>query len=106
MNKENKNTIIGASVGILAGVIAGILLAPKSGKETREDLAKYIHEMKNKIAEEIAKAEKITKESYNTIVEKIVKLYEVEKKITKEDAQEIKEKLDENFDEVKKTIKE
>lgn len=106
MDKQNKGIIIGASVGALAGVIAGILLAPQSGKETRADIAKYIHEMKNKIAEELTKAGEVTKESYNEIVEKIVKVYELEKKITAEDAQDIKEKLNNNYDEVVKTIKE
>ena len=42
--KEKKNTAkkvaIGASVGTVVGLAAGALLAPKSGKETREDLAK------------------------------------------------------------------
>jgi gas vesicle protein len=106
MDKQNKGIIIGASVGALAGVIAGILLAPQSGKETRADIAKYIHEMKDKIAEELAKAGEVTKESYNEIVEKIVKVYELDKKITVEDAQDIKEKLNDNYDQVVKTVKE
>ena len=105
MDKTTKGVIIGASAGILAGAIAGILLAPKSGKETRADIAKYIHEMKDKIATELSKAGKITKEAYNEIVAKVVKVYEVEKKITAKDAKDIKERLDSNFEEVKKAIK-
>ena len=106
MDKKNKGIIIGASVGVLAGVIAGVLLAPKSGKETRADIAKYLHEMKDKIADELAKAGKVTKEVYQKIVGKIVKVYELEKKITVEDAKDIQEKLMDNFEEVKKAIKE
>ena len=34
-----KNVAIGASIGTAVGVAAGILLAPKSGKETRQDIA-------------------------------------------------------------------
>ena len=30
----------GAAAGVAAGVIGGVLVAPKSGKETREDIAK------------------------------------------------------------------
>lgn len=105
MDKQTKGILIGASAGILAGAIAGILLAPKSGKETRADIAKYMHEMKDKIAEELAKAGKVTREAYNEIVAKVVKVYELEKKIAPEDAKEIKEKLDKNFEQVVKTIK-
>ena len=105
MDKKTKGVIIGTSVGVLAGAIAGILLAPKSGKETRADITKYIHEMKDKIAEELTKAGTVTKETYNGIVEKVVKVYQLEKKITAKDAKDIKEKLDSNYEQVKKAIK-
>ena len=105
MEKESKGIIIGATVGVLAGAIAGILLAPKSGKETRANITNYIHEMKNKIADELDKAENMTKNTYNKIVEKIVKVYELEKKITKKDAKDIEEKLDKNYEHVIKNLK-
>ena len=38
---ESKGTgkfFLGAVCGVIAGAIAGVVLAPKSGKETREDL--------------------------------------------------------------------
>jgi len=105
MDKQSKGIMIGASAGLIAGAIAGILLAPKSGKETRADIANYVGEMKDKIAAELDKAGKVTKDSYNMIVDKVVKVYELEKKITAEDAKDIKGKLDANFNEVKKTIK-
>lgn len=106
MKKQTKELVIGTTLGIVAGAIAGVLLAPKSGKETREDIVNYTHEMKDKIAKELHKAGKVTKEKYNEIVAKIVKVYEVEKKITSEDAKDIKEKLDHNFEEVKKAVSE
>jgi len=106
MDKGTKGIIIGASAGLLAGAIAGILLAPKSGKETRADIAKYLGEMKDKIANELSKVKKLTKEAYNEVVEKVVKVYELEKKISAEDAKDIKKKLDSNYDQVKKAIKE
>jgi len=37
--------IAGFGVGIVLGAIAGVLLAPEEGKETREKLAKYTSEM-------------------------------------------------------------
>ena len=37
---KNKKFGIGIIIGAIAGVLAGFLTAPKSGKETREDLKK------------------------------------------------------------------
>ena len=36
---RTKNLIIGAGIGSLAGITAGILFAPKSGRETRLNIA-------------------------------------------------------------------
>jgi len=102
MDKTTKGVIIGASVGVLAGAIAGILFAPKSGKETRKDIAKYLYEIKEKIADELSKVGKITKEKYGEVVNKVLKIYEVEKKITAEDAVDIKNKLTKNYEKVAK----
>lgn len=38
MSKTGKNFALGAVFAAVAGYIAGILTAPKSGKETREDI--------------------------------------------------------------------
>lgn len=39
---------VGAVIGAAAGVALGILTAPKSGKETREDLKRKAEEAKDK----------------------------------------------------------
>ena len=106
MDKTTKGVIIGASVGVIAGAIAGVLFAPQSGKETREDIKKYLHEIKEKIAEELVKVGEVTKEKYDEIVGKTVKIYETEKKISSEDAADIKDKLEKNYDEVVKVAAE
>lgn len=38
---------IGAIVGIVAGAVAGVLTAPKSGKETRDDIKAKAEDLKN-----------------------------------------------------------
>jgi hypothetical protein len=35
-----RNALIGAGIGAAVGVAAGMLLAPKAGKETRQDIVK------------------------------------------------------------------
>lgn len=104
MDKQSKGIIIGASAGLLAGAIAGILLAPQSGKKTRADIAGYLGEMKDKIADELAKAGKVTKKIYEEVVDKVVKVYEVEKKISPKDAKDIKAILDKNYAKVVKAL--
>lgn len=106
MKDDTKKLITGLAVGAIAGAVAGILFAPKSGKETRADIAKYMHEMKDLISKELAAAGSFTKEKYSQIVQKVVKVYEASKKISSKDAQEIKEMLEDNYEEVKKAASE
>lgn len=40
---NSKNTIIGSLIGLTAGFAAGVLLAPKSGKETRQDITDTVN---------------------------------------------------------------
>lgn len=56
MSKESdeKNVMLyflaGVGLGALVGAAAGLLLAPKSGAETREDLVKKFDDLKNKVS--------------------------------------------------------
>lgn len=106
MNKKDawKGAAIGAGVGILAGAIAGVLLAPKSGKETREDIKKYLTEMKDKIADKLEKAGDVSKAKYIEISNQVVAGYEASKKITAAEAKKIKKDLADGYIEVKKAV--
>ncbi len=109
MDKNKKSYLKGAATGValgaLAGAVAGILFAPKSGKETREDIAKTLHEIKDKVADQLEKAGDFTKEKYSDVVESVVANYEKAKKITTKQATEIKKDLTSGFDKVKKSAK-
>lgn len=105
MDKQAKGILKGATVGLIAGAIGGILLAPKSGKETREDIKKYLMEIRDKISDELGKAGEVTKDKYHAIVSKIVKGYEQAKKLTKKQANEISSELEENYEEVARATK-
>lgn len=102
---DTKDFLKGAAVGALAGAVAGILFAPKSGKETRADIAKYLEEMKDEVADKLSKAGDFTKEKYNSVVDSVVSNYKKAKKITEDEAKEISEKLEEGYDKVKKASK-
>ena len=96
-----KGAAIGLGVGAIAGAIAGILYAPKSGEETREDIKKYYHEMKDKIAERVANLKDITRETYGQVVAEVVAGYEEHQKINATEAANIKKALDEGYEKVK-----
>ena len=49
--KALKNVAVGAAIGATVGAVAGVLLAPKAGKETREDLAQAAKEAVEKAKE-------------------------------------------------------
>lgn len=51
MSKSNENKKILGSLflGAIAGAVAGLLFAPKSGKETREQLVKEAEHLKDEI---------------------------------------------------------
>jgi len=76
--KTTKKVVIGAVAGIVSGVAGGILLAPKAGKEVREDIAKTAKDLSETA---IAKSVEIKE----TLDDKVVK--------TKNNANIAKEKI-------------
>jgi len=64
MGKTAKRFAIGTIVAAVAGYIAGILTAPKSGKDTREDI-------KNGVQTGIAEAEKRLKQLHTQLAQAI-----------------------------------
>ena len=45
------SVLAGVGIGVLVGAIAGLLLAPKSGTETRESLTTTLGDLGNKITD-------------------------------------------------------
>jgi gas vesicle protein len=68
MSEKNSDLLKGLFIGGLIGVALGILFAPKSGKETREDIARKADELSGKAKEEYQKAMEKSKTSYETAV--------------------------------------
>ncbi|HEX3568286.1 MAG TPA: YtxH domain-containing protein [Candidatus Saccharimonadales bacterium] len=62
MGKTAKRIAIGATIAAVGGYIAGILTAPKSGKETREDI-------KNKALQTYTEAEKELKKLHTQLAD-------------------------------------
>lgn len=45
------SVLAGIGIGVLVGAVAGLLLAPKSGQETRDDLTRSMGDLSDKITE-------------------------------------------------------
>ena len=94
-----KTAALTAALGVTAGATAGVLFAPKSGKETREDIANKSSETKDKLVEK-TKATKATiskkvsegKKDVSTAKEKISE-YLASKKGQKQEACDVVEEL-------------
>ncbi|PIT97191.1 hypothetical protein COT77_02900 [Candidatus Berkelbacteria bacterium CG10_big_fil_rev_8_21_14_0_10_41_12] len=99
-----KGAAIGGTVGIIAGAIAGVLFAPKPGKETREDIKNYLNEIKDKVAKQVSDVSELTREKYAEISHKVVSNYRDLKKISDDQAGEIEQDLDEGYDKVRAAL--
>ncbi len=105
MHTRNRGNLMGALLlGAAAGAIAGVLLAPKSGKETRQDIMRVAEKMKGEIADRLSKLSEVTSKTYRDVVNSVVNRYQETKEVTKEQADELKEQLGQSYDEVKDTM--
>lgn len=74
MSDKSGDFLKGLLIGGLIGAVAGILFAPKSGKETREDIARKADELVTKAGEEYERAMETSKKAYDAAVERLKEL--------------------------------
>jgi len=70
----------GLLVGSLIGAAMGILFAPRSGKETREDIRRKSHDIYSKAREEYEEAVERSKRAYEGAVERLKEFQATAKK--------------------------
>jgi len=90
----------GLVIGGLFGAVLGILYAPKSGKETREDIARKTDDLLVKAREEYDQALEKSKRAYEAAVKR---LKEVEVSV-KEKAEEVESKVESLTERGKETL--
>ena len=110
----------GILVGAIAGAVAGVLLAPKSGAETREDLKKLAIDFGEKANELYTKAtsilkeklellkkagKKIDQEKYLDLVSQVVNEIKKDSVVTADVAQKISAQLKTDWSLVKEELK-
>jgi gas vesicle protein len=111
MAEENGGLFKGLIIGGLIGAAIGILYAPRSGKETREDIARKTEDLLVKAREEYEKAVAKSKLAYESAVKHLEelelsakeKVEEVEAKVS-EFAHQSAEVVQDNKNKLKKAI--
>ncbi len=101
MSKEDNSISFGMGLllGILGGVTAAILYAPKSGAETREDIKNCVNDFAQKHAPEIKEAKKQALESLDMMKYKLEKQYnKINEHIKAKQMAKAREKEDESYD--------
>ena len=119
MSKETNSFLKGLAIGALTGAVAGILLAPKSGEETREDIKKLAVDIKEKAVDTYEKAraevekkieqvkkagEKIDEGKYKRIVAEVVDEFKRDAKVTSSAAKQLGEQLSGDWEMVKREV--
>ncbi len=55
MENEDRNVLVsvlaGIGIGVLVGAVAGLLLAPHTGEETRDNLGKSLNDLSDKVTD-------------------------------------------------------
>ena len=74
MSEKSNDLLKGLFIGGFIGVVLGILYAPKSGKETREDIARTTEDLLTKGKEEYEKAVARSKSAYEEAVKRLKEL--------------------------------
>lgn len=97
---SNKNLFKGIITGLAIGGALGVLFAPKSGKQTRQDLKKAYRATSKDIARRVNDLEDISQSKYDQIVDAVVNEYQKLDPITQEQITTLKTTLQEKWNEV------
>lgn len=113
--RERSGGLFALLLGAASGFVAGLLLAPKSGKETREDIKEYAGEFGEKAGKAYQEAslivhkkvkalkrvgKKIDKEKYMTLVNEVIAEFKNDGTVTKDAAIAIGQLLGEDWKKV------
>ena len=96
MKKNIFKTLV---VGTAVGGALGVLFAPKSGKETRQDIRRAYRDVSADVSKRAKEAGNLTKERYDELVDKAVSEYKRVKEMSNEQVSTLKQKLKERWNE-------
>jgi gas vesicle protein len=103
---DKKTFVEGIAVGAVAGAIAGLLLAPKSGRETRDEIQADLVEMKGQLVARLEALEDLTRETYGEAVAAVIAECAAAKKIPADQLKELEARLRDGYETIRQTIHE
>ena len=80
-----KRRIFTTALTLAAGAVAGVLLAPRSGRETQKRLKALNEKIKQEIAMELVRVEVLSQRAYNDVVVATLEYYRRVKKVKQAD---------------------
>ena len=119
MDNNTRSFFSGLVFGLTAGAVAGILLAPKSGEETREDIKQFAVDMGDKISDKYQEAKvevdkrvlelkeagkKINWDVYKNLVNEVLNEFRKDGKVTAAVAKKMGTQLGTDWDQVKSAL--
>ncbi|MFZ2153420.1 MAG: YtxH domain-containing protein [Microgenomates group bacterium] len=75
MSKNKSGFFLAGLIGALAGAVGGLLLAPKSGKETRQDIARLAADISKRIKTETNETKERVKDVFGKATEEATDKY-------------------------------
>lgn len=100
-----KGKVVRGVLTLAAGAIAGVLLAPKAGKEMRKELRITAARVKKDVAIRVAVLEKLSKKAYEEIVADVLKHYKKVRGLSEVELREIKGDLNARWKDIMKEAK-
>lgn len=79
----------GIATGVILGAVAGVLLAPKSGKETRSDIKKVYSRVLVDVRDKLLAVQHISEDMYHEMVDAVVSEYRSAENLTQCQVEEI-----------------
>ena len=119
MNNSTESFFKGLVVGAIGGAVAGILLAPKSGAETREDIKNLAVDIKDKatdlydqarkeVEKKVAQVKKaggrLDEAKYKSLVSEVVEEFKQDAEVTSSVAKKLGEQLSADWTMVKREL--
>jgi gas vesicle protein len=118
-NKTGSSFLKGTILGVLAGAVAGILFAPKSGKETREDIKKAAKDVAQKAGDMYEDArsmleskvealrnagKRIDKDKYVSLIQEVLAELKNDREVTADAAKRVGVQLRKDWDRISKAL--